>query len=162
MPPVRYCPHCGQSLTNQDLAGRQRRACPDSACGFVHWDNPLPVVAALVEWEGRIVLARNAAWTEGKFGLVTGFLERDESPEAAVAREVKEELDLDAGSVSLIGVYPFPLKNELILAFHAQATGEIHLNEELAEIRLVEPGRLTAWDFGTGYAVRDWLAVRTK
>ena len=128
----------------------------------MHWDNPLPVVAALVEWEGRIVLARNAAWAEGKFGLVTGFLERDESSEDAVAREVKEELDLDAGSVSLIGVYAFPVKNELILAFHVAAAGEIHLNEELAEIRLVEPGRLKAWDFGTGLAVRDWLAGLSK
>lgn len=157
-----YCPRCGQSLTDQDLAGRQRRACPDSACGFVHWDNPFPVVAALVEWEGRVVLARNVAWAEGKFGLITGFLERDESPEAAVAREVKEELDLDASAVALIGVYPFPVKNELILAYFVAAMGEIHLNEELAEIRLVEPGRLKAWDYGTGHAVRDWLAGRTK
>lgn len=126
----------------------------------MHWDNPLPVVAALVEYEGRLVLARNAAWAEGKFGLVTGFLERDESPEAAVAREVKEELDLDARSVALIGVYAFPIKNEFILAYHVQAAGRIRLNEELAEIRLVEPDRLKAWDYGTGHAVRDWLAGR--
>ncbi len=156
----RYCPLCGQALSDLELAGRQRRACADSACGFVHWDNPLPVVAALVEWEGRMVLARNVAWAEGKFGLITGFLERDESPTDAVAREVKEELDLDACAVSLIGVYAFPVKNELIVAYHVVAAGHIQLNEELAEIRLVEPGRLKAWDYGTGHAVRDWLARR--
>ena len=160
MSPFRFCPLCGQCLSDQELAGRQRRACPDAACGFVHWDNPLPVVAALVEFEGRMVLARNAAWAAGKFGLVTGFLERDETPEAAVAREVKEELDLDADTVRLIGVYAFPVKNELILAYHVGASGVIRLNEELAEIRLVVPEKLKAWDFGTGCAVRDWLAGR--
>lgn len=115
------------------------------------------MVAALVECCGQIVLARNHAWPEQTFGLITGFLERDETPEQAVAREVKEELDLDAGSVGLIGVYPFARKNEVIIAYHVPATGEIALNEELAEFRLIAPEKLRAWEFGTGLAVRDWL-----
>ena len=136
-----------------------RLAC-SAPCGHVEWGNPLPVVAALVEREGMIVLARNHAWQPGVFGLVTGFLEAGESPEAAVAREVKEELDLDASALSLIGAYPFERKNEIILAYHVQAAGEIVLNEELAECRLIAPEKLRAWDFGTGLAVRDWLARR--
>ncbi len=94
------------------------------------------------------------------FGLVTGFLERDETPEEAVAREVKEELDLDAQQVSLIGVYPFQRKNEVIIAYHVVATGEVRLNEELAEYRLVAPEKLRPWDFGTGLALREWLLRR--
>ena len=154
----RYCPRCGQPLASVNVGGLPRRACPDAACGFVHWDNPFPVVAALVEWRGMIVLARNHAWPEGNFGLVTGFLERDENPDAAVAREVKEELNLDATAISLIGVYPFLRKNEVILAYHVVAAGAIALNEELAEYRLVAPAQLKPWDFGTGHAVRYWLA----
>jgi len=42
-------------------AGASRMACPDAACGYVHWDNPIPVVAAIVEHEGRVILARNRA-----------------------------------------------------------------------------------------------------
>jgi NADH pyrophosphatase NudC (nudix superfamily) len=129
-------------------------------CGHVEWGNPLPVVAALVELEGRIVLARNHAWAEGVFGLVTGFLEAGESPEAAVAREVAEELGLMTSGVSLIGVYPFERKNEIIIAYHVETSGEIVLNEELAEFRLIAPEKLRPWDFGTGLAVRDWLARR--
>lgn len=155
-----YCPRCGQPLLDAHMAGLPRRACGESSCGFVHWDNPFPVVAALVEWQGRIVLARNHAWPAGNFGLVTGFLERDEDPDAAVAREVKDELDLDATAISLIGVYPFQRKNEVILAYHVVAVGEIVLNEELAEYRLIEPAKLKAWESGTGWAVRDWLARR--
>ena len=94
------------------------------------------------------------------FGLITGFVERDESPEAAAAREVKEELDLDARTVALIGIYPFARKNELIIAYHVAASGEIRLNEELAEVRLLPPERLRPSDFGTGLAIRDWLRSR--
>ncbi|MFO1344991.1 MAG: NUDIX domain-containing protein [Rhodocyclaceae bacterium] len=155
----RFCSACGAPLAPTPLASRLRLAC-SAPCGHVEWGNPLPVVAALVEREGLIVLARNHAWQPGVFGLVTGFLEAGESPEAAVMREVKEELDLDASALSLIGAYPFERKNEIILAYHVQAAGEIALNEELAEFRLISPEKLRAWDFGTGLAVRDWLARR--
>jgi NADH pyrophosphatase NudC (nudix superfamily) len=109
-----------------------------------------------------MLLARNQAWAEGAFGLITGFLEQDEDPEVAVLREVREELGLDAVSVGLIGVYPFVVKNEVLIAYHVIADGEICLNEELAEYRLIVPEKLRAWDFGTGHAVRDWLARRSK
>ena len=106
------------------------------------------------------VLARNHAWPEKMFGLVTGFMERDETPEEGVAREVQEELGLTTTSASLIGVYPFQRKNEIILAYHVVAEGEIVLNEELAEFRLIPPEKLRPWEFGTGLAIRDWLARR--
>jgi len=35
---------------------RPRLACPDSACGFVFWDNPVPVVAYHLRAEGAITL----------------------------------------------------------------------------------------------------------
>jgi NADH pyrophosphatase NudC (nudix superfamily) len=92
--------------------------------------------------------------------LITGFLERGEAPEEGVAREVREELGLAAQTVTLIGVYPFARKHELIVAYHVVADGEIRLNEELAEFRLIAPEKLKAWDFGTGLAVRDWLRRR--
>lgn len=155
----RFCPRCGGGLETSEVGGLPRLACR-AACGFVHWDNPAPVLAALVEYDGRIVLARNQAWAAGAFGLITGFLERGEDPAAGVAREVKEELGLDALAVTLIGVYPFARKHEVIIAYHVLAGGEIRLNEELAEFRLIAPERLKAWDFGTGLAVSDWLADR--
>lgn len=162
--PLRYCPACGLPLETYPLAGRERQACPDLACGWVHWDNPLPVVAALIECvdrEGAVLLARNRAWATDFFGLITGFLERDESPEEAVAREVLEETALAARRVELIGVYPFHRKNELILAYHVEAEGEIVLNEELVDYRLIPQARLRPWEGGTGLAVAEWLQRRS-
>jgi NADH pyrophosphatase NudC (nudix superfamily) len=156
----RFCPRCGTPLVPAPAGDGMRAACPDAACGFVYWDNPVPVVAALVEVEGRVVLARNVAWPEKVFGLVTGYLERDEAPAAAVCREVAEELGVTATRADLIGLYPFPAKNQLLIAYHVVADGQIRLNEELAEYRLIDPGRLKPWDYGTGFAVRDWLLAR--
>ena len=160
MSAYRYCPQCGGELVLREAGGLERPTCLAEGCGLVLWDNPMPVVAALVELEGRIVLARNVAWPENAFGLVTGFLERDETPAQAVAREVAEELGLAATAVSLIGLYPFSRMNQLLIAYHVVAQGRLVLNEELAEVRLIEPGRLKAWDFGTGFAVADWLLAR--
>ena len=117
-------------------------------------------MAALVEVEGRILLARNAAWPEKTFALITGFMERGETPEQGVARELKEETNLDAHEITLIGVYEFILKNELILAYHVKASGAIQLSAELVEYRLIAPEKLRPWRAGTGYAMADWMRAR--
>lgn len=154
----KYCPICAGPLTTQLQGERDRLACPEGH--WTHWDNPLPVLAALVEIEGRILLARNAAWAPGNFALITGFMERDETPEQGIARELKEETNLDAGAITLIGVYEFMRKNELIIAYHVKASGEIVLSEELAEFRLVAPHKLRPPRVGTGYAMADWMRTQ--
>src|SRR5699024_1232020 len=127
--PRQYCPLCGKALTWQIISDYERLAC--SACNFVFWDNPTPVVAAVVEYDDTLLLARNANWPGGMFGLVTGFLEPCEGPADGVLREVDEETSLDARIVRFIGAYNFARKNQLLLAYHVQASGTIRLNEEL-------------------------------
>lgn len=158
MEPYRFCPRCATALVVRATGGRERPTCP--ACDFTQWNNPLPVLAGLIEYEGRILLARNVAWPSHMFALVTGFLEADETPEAGMAREIKEETDLDVDRMSLIGIYEFIRKNELIIAYHVEASGTIRLNEELADFRLVSPERLRPWRAGTGYAMADWMRAR--
>jgi NAD+ diphosphatase len=157
---VNFCPMCGQSLSLKKIEGREYQACAAENCNFVFWDNPLPVVAAIVEYQGNVLLARNRDWAQKIYGLITGFLEKGESPEKAVLREVKEELDLEAELVGMIGVYPFFDRNQLILAYHVVARGRITLGEELVEVIHVPPEKLRPWQFGTGLAVRDWLEKR--
>jgi len=156
-----FCPQCAAPLVGRTVDGLERQCCEAGGCSFVAWDNPVPVVAALVELDGAIVLARNRAWPEKQFGLITGYLERDESPEAAVGRELAEELGLATEACTWIGNYPFSRQNQVILAYHVRARGELRLNEEIAEVRMIAPERLRPWDFGTGLAVRDWLARRS-
>jgi NADH pyrophosphatase NudC (nudix superfamily) len=159
---LRYCPQCGSELRAVPISGRERLRCSSDDCGYVHWDNPTPVVAALVEHGGSVVLVRNKGWPEKMYGIVAGFLERDETPEEAALRETQEELGLDGRLAGFIGYYTFREMNQLILAFHVLAEGEIRLGDELADFREVRPDRLRPWPIGTGPAVRDWLEARKR
>jgi NAD+ diphosphatase len=158
----KYCPLCGTQLIKGTVDGKEVLHCESDACPYIFWDNPVPVVAAIVEMDGTVVLARNRQWPEKMFGLVTGFLEKGETPEAAVKREVKEELGLDAEIKDPVGVYSFFEMNQLILAYHLASNGDIRLGDELAEIKMVPVEKLKPWPFGTGHAVRDWLAKRIQ
>ncbi|WP_455211135.1 NUDIX domain-containing protein [Kaarinaea lacus] len=161
---MKYCPSCANELVEKTIDGVARFVCNRSDCGFVFWDNPVPVVAAVVEYNDHVVLARNAQWPEGMFSMITGYLERNESPESAVIREVREELGLDSRLQAFIGHYPFPRKNQLILAFAVAGTGTIQLNHEIAEVKLLPKDKLEANQFGklqlTAKIIEDWIAKK--
>ena len=161
----KFCPQCAGVLAPieqmEDGGPKTRLRC--SACDFTHWNNPTPVLAAVVECVDRgglLLLARNAAWTHRMFALITGFMEAGETPQEGIAREVGEETGLAVDAVSLIGVYDFQRMNQVIIAYHAQARGEIRLSPELAEYKLFAPPDVRCWPAGTGYALADWLRSR--
>ena len=156
-----YCPCCTQPLEERNIIDDGgvvlRRACPAPACGFIHYENPTPAVGVLIEHEGTIVLARGAGWPEGAFALVTGYLEKNEDPVKGVAREVKEETNLDVIETNIIGNYIYDRKNEVMLCYHAIVTGEIKLSPELIETKRYQPHELRPWPRATGFAVADWM-----
>ena len=160
--PVRFCSHCGTPLQwitqAEDGGDKSRLRCP--ACGFTHWNNPTPVLAAIVEVGGKVLLARNAAWPAKMFALITGFMEAGESPQEGIAREVKEETNLDVTACSIVGAYEFLRMNQVIIAYHVVAEGEVRLSPELVDYRFYDLPDLKCWPAGTGYALADWLRTR--
>jgi NADH pyrophosphatase NudC (nudix superfamily) len=158
---MKYCPTCKSDLSEKIIDGQNRLSCTSKNCDFVFWNNPTPVLAALVEHEDKIIMARNKAWPTGIYSVITGFLEKGETPESGVIREVDEELGLTGTSAELIGVYAFDQMNQVIIAYHVKAEGKILLGEELAEIKTVDKNKLKGWSFGTGLAVADWVKKQT-
>ena len=156
----KFCPQCATPLEVVEIEGISRQKCP--ACDFVYWDNPIPVVAAIVEHEGNVILTRSKGWPEKWLGIVAGFLEKDETPEQGVLREVREELGIDGEIVSFVGHYAFKLRNQIIFAYHVRIQGEITLGDELESIKAVPPEEVRPWDIGTGPALKDWLSSREK
>ena len=161
----RFCVNCATALApisvEEDGGAKTRLRCP--ACGWTHWNNPTPVLAAVIELadrDGQLLLARNAAWPGRMFALITGFMEAGETPEEGIAREVMEETSLTVAKLSLVGVYDFQRMNQIIIAYHAEANGEITLSPELVEYRLYLPDEVLCWRAGTGYALADWLRGR--
>jgi len=161
----RWCPQCASELSpvtrDEDGGPKERLRCTN--CDFTHWNNPTPVLAAIVECadrDGQVLLARNAAWAGRMFALITGFMEAGETPEEGIAREVLEETGLAVDAVELVGVWDFQRMNQVIIAYHVVAHGEIRLSPELAEYKLFAPGDIVCWPGGTGYAMAKWLRGR--
>jgi NADH pyrophosphatase NudC (nudix superfamily) len=160
--PYKFCPGCATPLTLvtlvEDGGDIARLCCP--ACGFTHWNNPTPVLAAVIEYEGKILLAQNAAWPGKMFALITGFMEAGDTPAGGMVREIREETNLETRALTLIGVYDFQRMNQVIIAYHAVCHGEIRLSPELIDYRLFAPESVKCWPAGTGYALADWLRSR--
>jgi uncharacterized OB-fold protein len=57
---TRYCTHCATPLQwviqAEDGGDVSRLRCPE--CGWTHWNNPTPVLAAIVELDGKVLLYR--------------------------------------------------------------------------------------------------------
>ena len=158
----RFCPACAAPLTLQsqmeDGGEKARLRC--TGCDYTHWNNPTPVLAAVVEYQGKILLARNAAWTGEKFALITGFMEAGETPDGGIAREISEETNLQTSALKLIGVYDFQRMNQVIIAYHAVCHGEVRLSPELVDYKLYAFEDVLCWPSGTGYALADFLRTR--
>jgi NAD+ diphosphatase len=152
MTEYRFCPSCGSPLSwvpqMEDGGEKLRLRC--TQCDFTHWNNPTPVLAGIVQVGDQILLARNAAWTGRKFALITGFMEAGESPEDGIAREIAEETNLQVSALKLIGAYDFQRMNQVIIAYHAVASGTVKFNFD----------ELVCWPAGTGYALGDWLRTQ--
>jgi NADH pyrophosphatase NudC (nudix superfamily) len=162
---VRFCTHCASPLEwltqSEDGGAKSRLRC--LACGWTHWNNPTPVLAAVIQCadrDGQLLLARNAAWPGKSFGLITGFMEAGETPEEGIRREIAEETSLNTTRLELLGVYDFQRMNQVIIAYHAVAHGEIALSPELAEYRLFPLDQVRCWPAGTGYALAKFLRDR--
>lgn len=155
-----YCPICASELDARTIEGRERKICPSDDCDFIHYDNPTPVVAAVVQRDDEVILIRNKGWPESWYGLVSGFLEKSEHPEEGILREIAEEINANGELVDFIGLYPFEQANQIIIAYHVRIEGEVSPGDEIADIKVVPVEKLRPWEFGTGPAVEDWLAAR--
>lgn len=129
------CPLCG-APTELERAGWSRR-CPGD--GSQHFPRTDPAVIMLVHDGGdRCVLGRQAVWPEGRYSILAGFVEPGESLEAAVVREVAEEVGLEVTDVRYVGSQPWPFPSSLMLGYTARAVGELSLrlvDGELADAR---------------------------
>jgi len=129
----RHCPRCG--APTERLAGEWGKRCP--ACRYEHYPHLHPAVIVLVRDGERVLLARKAIWTPGRYALVAGFVDNGESLEGAVAREVKEEVGVDVKDIQYVGSQNWPFPSQLMVGFVAQyAGGEITIDrEELEDAR---------------------------
>jgi NAD+ diphosphatase len=113
------CSRCGAATVT--ARGGHVRECP--ACGSAHFPRTDPAVIMLVtDADDRALLGHQPRWPEGRFSTLAGFVEPGEPLEAAVRREVFEEVGIVVGEVTYAGSQPWPFPSSLMLGFFASAT----------------------------------------
>jgi NAD+ diphosphatase len=115
------CPRCGAETEIRQ--GGQLRLCPVD--GSNHFPRTDPAVIMLVHDGGdRCLLGRQPTWPERRFSCLAGFVESGEAAEAAVIREVAEEVGVTVTDVHYRNSQPWPFPCSLMLGFRARATNE--------------------------------------
>jgi ADP-ribose pyrophosphatase YjhB (NUDIX family) len=100
---IHHCRVCGQATAYRVPAGDNRERAVCTACGEIHYENPLVVVGTLPVWGEQVLLCKRAIEPRhGFWTLPAGFMELGESTSAGALRETEEE----AGArVELQGLY---------------------------------------------------------
>jgi len=117
---MKYCSECGAKVSLQTVAGDNRRRYVCEACGTTHYQNPGVLVAAYVCVGDRILwIRRGIAPAAGKWAMPGGFMENDETPESAAARELEEEtgIRVAARDMLLVSVSSIPHMAQTHLVF---------------------------------------------
>ena len=129
----RFCANCGAAT--EPAEGGVIRRCP--ACRTEHHPRVDPVVIMLVTDGERVLLGRQAAWPEGRYSALAGFVAAGESLEEAVAREVEEEAGVAVGPPEYVSSQPWPFPSSLMLGFEAPWVGGEPggRDEELQDVR---------------------------
>src|SRR5829696_7377522 len=126
----RFCANCGAPTEVRD-AGHVRH-CP--RCGAEHHPRTDPVVIMLVLRGDDVLLGRQPSWPPGRYSALAGFVEPGESLEEAVAREVREEAQVEIGPPRYVSSQPWTFPASLMLGFVAPwASGEPRVGDEELE-----------------------------
>ena len=123
-----YCPYCATPLAMRAKYDRRRPTCPD--CGFIHFRDPKVAVIGLVTHGDRVLLIQRAVDPEmGKWALPGGFMDAGEMPDAALRRELLEEINLPVTVGDLLTIFPMAgpaeARQGIVLAFRALPVGTI-------------------------------------
>lgn len=124
--PANFCPNCGHTLEMQPRdSGKLRPVC--ARCGFVmYFDPKVAVIAVVLEDDKLLMIQRKHDPGKDLWALPAGFVEADEDPAAAAARETLEETGMIVQIEHLIEV--FPKQNdgglaEIAIAYRARLIG---------------------------------------
>lgn len=113
---LQYCSKCGNKL--QDIFERTEKKC--GLCDLSFFPNLSPAIMVLIQKDNEILLARSAHFKPGIYSALAGFIDIGETAEAAVHREVKEEVGLEISELEYFSTQSWPFPNSFMIAFKAK------------------------------------------
>jgi len=134
----KFCSICGGRLKKDK---RGNLAC--IKCSFINFRNPRPTATGLILYKNRLLLTkRGKAPFKGWWDLPGGYVERGETAEQALKREIEEETGLDIKIKNVFGTYSgtasFGADKYWILSivFFAQAQSQsLQANDDISDSR---------------------------
>ena len=111
----------------------------------------ITVVAALIKKNGKYLIARRSTGSEevmGKWEFPGGKVEKDETEEHAIEREIKEEFEMDIKTLKFLtnNVCEYPSKTiDLRLYECKYLSGEFHLHDH-SEYKFVKKEDIIKYD----------------
>jgi NAD+ diphosphatase len=119
----RFCGSCG--ARNTDSPDELARLCP--SCGRLEYPRIAPaVITFITNDEDKALLAHNKKFNPGMYSLIAGFAEAGENLESAVAREIREEVNIEVRDIRYVISQPWPFPNSLMAGFSARyASGTV-------------------------------------
>ena len=113
-----FCPRCATRLEIRPIGHELRPVCP--SCHFVHFRDPKVAVIALITWNQQVLLSlRGVEPQKGKWSIPGGYMDAGEMPEAALRREMREEMALELGEVNFHSFLPMANGRGIVLVFTA-------------------------------------------
>jgi NAD+ diphosphatase len=111
-----FCSRCGtKTLRKPEERGKE---CPN--CGELFYPRISPAVIVLIRKGKEILLARSPNFPPDMYSLIAGFVEPGESAEAAVVREIREEVGIEVKNITYFGTQAWPFPNSLMIGFTAE------------------------------------------
>ena len=127
-----FCPHCGARLGSVPF-GDDGRVPWCKACHKPFFDIfPVVAITMVVNEEEEVALLKPKYMSEQYYNFVSGYVQPGEAAELCAAREVQEEIGLQARDVHFVCSHWESEQQMLLLGFVARATkGSFTLSEEI-------------------------------
>lgn len=134
----KYCPYCSGNISIQSEHDTDREYCAN--CDVFFYDNPLPVVSAIVTKDREVLLIkRKNDPYKNEWCLPSGFSETGESIQEACLRELEEETCIKGQITSLVDADSTPNYFYGDLIFHTfeveQIGGEMKAGDDALEAK---------------------------
>ncbi len=162
---MKYCSNCAAPVARRVPPGDSLPRWVCDQCGVIHYQNPLLVVGAIPEHEGRLLLCRRAI--EPRYGywtLPAGFMENGETVAQAAARETLEEAGARVALGAAFSMISVPYVNQVHVFYLARLLDlDFAAGEETLETRLFAEAEIPWKDIAfrtVGLTLKHWFADR--
>ena len=127
-----FCPHCGDKLGSVPF-GDDGRVPWCKSCHKPFFDIfPVVTITMVINELEEVALLKPKYMSEKYYNFVSGYVKPGEKAELCAAREVQEEIGIEADSLQFVCSQWEPEQQMLLVGFMARATkGDFVLSEEI-------------------------------